>query len=463
MTTLVELADAVRSKRLGSHELVAESLRRIEALDGDLGAVVAVRADEALADARALDDLVAEGAEAGPLAGLPLLVKDMTDVQGMRTTFGSLVFASAPAATRDALVVARLRAAGAIVVGKTNLPEFAAEGYTSNLLFGTTRNPWNPDRTCGGSSGGSAVAMAAGMAAIATATDGGGSIRIPAAYCGLVGLKPTNGVIGRDPIPDWIDLSTDGPVSTHAEDLALLLDVLRGPAPGDPSAQETEPSPREPRIGRVCLIDRWTDYGPLPPETAASFEAATARFADVFDTEIPTITPTELFGAEKIDDDWFTICCAEHAHRFGREWYDAHVEELHPSAQSFLGYGFKITLPEYLEARRRRFAYVRALDDLLGDDGLVLSPVMTVDAFPAEGPDGGDGTGPEPYATAAQNITGHPALSLPAGSWAASGVPFGLQVTGPRFRDDLLLDLATRWQRASPWPLTAPGYSPFEV
>jgi Asp-tRNA(Asn)/Glu-tRNA(Gln) amidotransferase A subunit family amidase len=215
------------------------------------------------------------------------------------------------------------------------------------------------------------------------------------------------------------------------------------------------------RLGNVFMIERWTDYGPLPPETEGLFRAAVARFADVFDADITAITPRELFGDRTIDDDWFTLCCAEHAHHFGREWYERHVEELHPSAQSFLGYGFKITIEDYLAARRRRFAYVRALDDLLGADGLVLSPVMTVDAFPAEGPADGD-TGPEPYVTTAQNITGHPALSLPAGAYP-SGVPFGLQITGPRFRDGLLLDVAVRWQERSPWPLAAAGYTPFEV
>src|SRR5207247_1461578 len=143
-----------------ARELVAESLRRIDALDADLGAVVALGADEALEDADALDAAVADGAEARALAGVPLLVKDMTDVAGMRTTFGSRVFAETPAARSDALVVARLRSAGAIVVGKTNLPEFAVEGYTSNLLFGPTRNPWNRDGRCGASSAGSAVAIA---------------------------------------------------------------------------------------------------------------------------------------------------------------------------------------------------------------------------------------------------------------------------------------------------------------
>src|SRR5206468_2444590 len=169
MPTLRELAADVVARRTGAHELVSESLRRIEKLDPDLGAVVALRAEAALDEATGLDAMLASGGGAGPLAGLPLVVKDMTDVRGMRPTFGP------------------------------------------------TRNPWNPERTPGGSSGGSAVAIAAGMAAIATATDGGGSVRIPAAYCGLFGLKPTNGVIGRDPIPDWIDYSTDGPLALRAD------------------------------------------------------------------------------------------------------------------------------------------------------------------------------------------------------------------------------------------------------
>jgi Asp-tRNA(Asn)/Glu-tRNA(Gln) amidotransferase A subunit family amidase len=457
MTTLRALAAKVRSREIGAHELVARSFRRIETLDANLGGVVALRS-EALAEARMLDEQLAAGPQAGPLAGLPLLVKDMTDVAGMRTTFGSRIFEAAPAATTDAVVVARLRAAGAIVVGKTNLPEFAAEGFTSNDVFGTTRNPWNSERTCGGSSGGSAVALAAGMAAIATATDGGGSIRIPAAYCGLVGLKPTNGVIGRDPIPDWIDLSTDGPFSNSADDLEVLLDVLRGPTPGDPSTQQARPPDRDPSIGRVFAIERFTDFGPLPTEAAAPFAAASARFAEVFGRAIEPLTPAHLFGDRRIDDDWFTLCGVEHAHMFGRAWFDEHADVLTPSVQYFFEGGFACPMEEYQAARRRRFEYVRALDELLGDDGVLVSPVMATDACPAEGWQ--EDTGAEPYVCAAQNITGHPALSVPAGFYP-SGVPFGLQVTAPRFRDDLLLDIARRWEQAQPWPLTAPGYEPF--
>lgn len=460
MSTLRELAARVRAREVGAHELVAESLRRIEAHDPDIGAVVALRADEALDEARALDDLLAGGEQAGPLAGLPTLIKDITDVAGMRTTHGSLAFAGAAPAAHDARVTARLRAAGAIVVGKTNVPEFATEGYTSNLVFGTTRNPWNPERTTGGSSGGSAAALAAGLAAIATATDGGGSVRIPAAYCGLAGLKPTAGVIARDPIPDWIDYSTDGPFSTHAEDLRLLLDVLRGPADGDPTvlpAWVVPPAPIMP--GRVLAIERFSPFGPLTAEVAEPFERALARAAEVFGiAEVVRIEPRDLFPSGSIDEDWFAICPAEHAHAFGRDWVEAHAGELAPATREFLETGLAVPIEDYLAARRRRFDYVRALDAVLGEDGLLLSPVMTVDACAADG--GGVATGADWYCTAAQNVTGHPALSLPAGAHA-SGVPFGLQVTGPRFRDDLLLDVAMRWEAAEPWPLAAPGYEPF--
>ncbi len=466
MSTLRELAASVRDRRVGAAELAERSLKRIEERDGDLNAVVALRAEDALAEARALDDALARGEPAGPLAGLPTLVKDITDVAGMVTTWGSLTHASAAAATTDALVVARLRAAAAIVVGKTNVPEFAIEGFSSNRLFGTTRNPWHRERTTGGSSGGSAAALASGMTAIATATDGGGSIRIPSAYCGLVGLKPTNGVIARDPQPgrmdyttDWIDYSTDGPMSWHVDDLRLLLEVMRGPGPGDPSALPpwVGTPPPWPGPGRVVALDRWSAFGPLPAEVAAPFERALTRFAEVFAVDIERMAPEAVLTGS-IDDEWFTVCAAEQAHQLGRTWIEEHRDDLHHSSRDFLTFGLTVAIDAYVAARKRRFDHARALSDLLGSDGLVLSPVMAVDACPAEGIDGA--TGADWYCTQAQNVTGHPALSLPAGTHA-SGVPFGLQVTGPRFREDILLDVATSWEEAEPWPLTAPGYDLF--
>src|ERR687895_1833561 len=232
---LQELATAVRGRRVSAEELVRMSLERIERLNPPLNAVISVR-EQAVDEARRLDERIGSGDDPGPLAGIPLLVKDMEDVEGVPSTYGSLVFADAPAAVADGLIPRRLKAAGAIVVGKTNQPEFAFAGFTDNLLYGATRNPWNIEASPGGSSGGSAAAMAAGMAPLATATDGGGSIRIPAACCGLVGLKPTNGVIGREPVPDWIDLSTFGPLGQSVADVRLLLELEAGPVPGDPSA-----------------------------------------------------------------------------------------------------------------------------------------------------------------------------------------------------------------------------------
>jgi Asp-tRNA(Asn)/Glu-tRNA(Gln) amidotransferase A subunit family amidase len=457
MPTLRELAAEVVARRTSAHELVAESLRRIEKLDPDIGAVVALGAEEALDEARGLDATLAEGGKAGPLAGLPLLVKDMTDVAGMRTTHGSLVFADSEPATKDALVVARLRAAGAIVVGKTNMPEFAADGFTSNLVFGPTRNPWNLERTPGGSSGGSGAALAAGLAAIATATDGGGSIRIPAAYCGLFGLKPTNGVIGHDPIPDWIDYSTDGPLTARADDLRLLLDVLAGPTLGDPSFVSGHAG-GETAIGRVVAVEQWVLDASLPTETAPVFAAAVARFGTIFGVGPEQVPSRDLFETNP-EDDWITVVAFEHANRFGRAWVEQHRDEFSPSGGAFLVGGLEVSPEEYIAARRRRFDAVRVLDELLGEDGLLLTPVMASDAMPAEGPAEGM-TANELYVTTLQNITGNPAVSLPAGAFP-SGVPFGLQVTAPRGRDDRLLWIADRWEEAEGPPPSPAGYEPF--
>lgn len=461
---LAELSGRVASRQVSARELVEEALRRIEVLDPSLHAVVALR-EEARAEAAALDDALARGAAPGPLAGLPVLVKDVTDVAGMRTTFGSRLYAEAPAAGADGLVPARLRAAGAVVVGKTNTPEFAVEGYTANLLFGATANPWNLTATPGGSSGGSAAALAAGLVPIATAADGGGSVRIPAAWCGLVGLKPTNGVIGRDPIPDWIDFSTDGPIATSVADARLLLSVMTGPVNGDPNALP-RPLPSDgPPLRRVYAIGRWADWGPLPGPVAALFDRALARAEEVFGLTIEHVDATGLFGEGNLDEDWFTIAGPEHAYRLGRTTIESRGAEMHPSARAFFEGGLAVPFEAYLAARRRRFDYVRALDELLGDDGVICSPVMATTACPPDGfLPGADAPGMpiDAYCTQAQNMTGHPAVSVPAGR-TADGVPFGLQITGPRFRDHLVMDLAEAWERAEPWPLVADGYEPFDV
>lgn len=459
--TISRLAASVRAGGASATELVGRSLDRIGARDAALHAVVALRAEEALAEAAAAD---ARG-HTGTLAGLPLLVKDTEDVAGMRTTHGSAVHADAAPAAEDSLVVARLRAAGAIVVGKTNVPEFAFEGYTSNELFGATLNPWAPRWSPGGSSGGSAAALVAGLAPIATGTDGGGSIRIPAAFCGLAGLKPTNGLIGRSPMPSWMDLSTSGALATNVTDLALLLEVLKGPAAGDPNAHPAW----SPRMGvwprRALVAPRLGPTEELPPAINTSFETAVLAFAHASGLMPETADLGPLFALGNPDDDWFTICAVEELHAFGRERLDREADRLSPVFRTIMEMAAGIELDAYLDARRRRFAYVRAIDELLGRDAVLLSPTMCVEGFPADGRmPGADhaGTPAEAYNTQLANVTGHPALSIPAGV-SANGVPFGLQIMGPRFADDLVLTVGATWEASAPWPPAAPGYESFGV
>ena len=329
--TLSSLASAVRDGRATAVALTQASLERIERLNPGLNAVIKIR-EEGLDDARAVDSRIAAGEDVGPLAGLPLLVKDMEDVEGMSSTYGSIVFANADPATSDGLVPRRLRAAGAIVVGKTNQPEFAFAGYTSNSLYGTTTNPWGTGWSPGGSSGGSAAALASGMAAIATATDGGGSIRIPAAFCGLAGLKPTNGVVGREPIPDWIDLSTCGPFATSIEDLRLLLSIEAGPVPGDPSALPFPLQMEGEMPRRLFAVGRLADSLPLPSGVQQRFDEALVSVERDLGLAVERLESGSIFRTNSTGEDWFTLCAAEHLHHLGREVVEANMERFSPTS-----------------------------------------------------------------------------------------------------------------------------------
>jgi Asp-tRNA(Asn)/Glu-tRNA(Gln) amidotransferase A subunit family amidase len=458
------LAKAVARRRVTAREVVDEALLRIERSNEALNAVVAMRPDQAVEEADLLDRVIASGSWIGPLAGVPVLVKDMEDVAGMRTTFGSRLFMDSAPAEADSAIPARLRAAGAIIVGKSNLPEFATEGFTDNLVFGPTRNPWASAWSPGGSSGGSAAAVSAGMVPIATATDGGGSIRIPAAFCGLVGIKPTLGVVSREKAPDWIDLTTHGPLATSVEDLRRVLRVETGRYVGDPNATpfEWERQPSQKPL-RLFAVDRTSDLGPLPDEVAAKFNAAVDALAAVLGLSV-TWLEAGLFPDGDPDLDWFTLATAEHINSVGRPRVEAGLSDMHPAARAFMEVGLEVSIDAYLDARRRRFSYVKRLDDLLGVADLLLTPTvasagwyadgrLTLESEPGPLP-------PEVYSTAVQNVTGHPAISLPAGV-SANGVPFGLQITGPRFSDAGLLDVAELWERAHPWPPVAPGYADF--
>jgi Asp-tRNA(Asn)/Glu-tRNA(Gln) amidotransferase A subunit family amidase len=460
---LSELVDLVRRREVSARELVERSLVRVERHNPALNAVVALRAEEALLEADCLDTALARGLETGPLAGIPVLVKDMENVTGMRTTHGSLLRQDAAPACHDDVVPRRLRAAGAILVGKTNMPEFAFEGYTDNRLFGATRNPWAPDWTPGGSSGGSAAAMAAGMAPIATATDGGGSVRIPAAFCGLTGHKPTNGLIGRQPIPSWIDYSTSGPLGYSITDLRLQLSVEVGPVAGDPSALPTSAASTQEVPKRLLAAPRTVDWGPLPPALQTLFDTALERLEYNLGLPLELISPRQVTGAGNADLDWYTVVATEQAHELGRATIEANAEHFDPFFRRFIERGLETSIEDYLAARRRRFEYVHDLDELLGCDKVLVTPTMAIEGLLADGRAPGEkrpGSPVDACNTILANTTGHPALSVPAGR-SPNGVPFGLQFIGPRFRDDLVLNLGSFWEMSQPWVAVAPGYEAF--
>jgi len=461
---LAQLAQAVRERRLAAVELVNESIARIDRLNPSLNAVTAVWPEEALAEARALDERGAEG----PLAGLPLLVKDNTDVAGRVTNFGSRTMLERPAAGRSEITVERMVAAGAIVLGRTNIPEFAFQGWTDNDVFGPTRNPWGLEWSPGGSSGGSGAALAAGLVPLATGTDGGGSVRTPAAFCGLAGLKPTAGLIGRRPIPSWLEVSTQGPLAPGIDDAKLLLHVMRGPAQGDPSAAPSwQYGGGKPK--RVLATPRSRDVGPLPPEVDGPYRAALEaieRGLGLPIEEIPTssLFPTSGVTLDQSRDDWYVTVTIEELHFLGREWVEDHLQDFSEIFRSEMETAFRFTLADYLRARRRRFTYTADLDRLLGDDGILLCPTHGHEGWLADGtlPGTGRPAGADGYHTGEFNLSGHPALSVPAGT-CSNGLPFGLQIVGPRYRDDLVLEFGGAWEAVHPWSATAPGYEPFGV
>ena len=448
------ISAAVREKVVSASEVLEASLAALAA--SELNATSELDVDAAREGARQLD----ERGPSGALAGAPTLIKDLEDWRGHPTRKGSLALATVAPAAQNSVVTQRLLDSEAIVVGKSTLPEFAIEGYTASPLTGVTRNPWNLALSPGGSSGGSGSALAAGLVAIATETDGGGSVRIPASLCGLVGLKPTNGVIGRWPAPDWIDYSTDGILVTSADDLALLARVLLGPVAGDPTAAPQ--LPESPGAPTVLIAARCTSpFGPLEADVERQLRRAVEALGDLFGVVPTWMDPSEFFLDGDPDLDWFVTTSAEHVASLGREWVESHWDIFHVATQEFLERGLATTLDDYLAARRRRYLYVRRLDELLGETGLLLTPSVAASGWPADGstPSGEvHGLSPETLSTAVQNITGHPALSVPFGT-LENALPFGIQLTAPRYQDRWLIELAARIESVLPWPRCAPGFA----
>ena len=470
-STASEIAAAVIAKRITARAVIDDYLSRIDARESEIHAFNLVMAQEARAQADAIDADIAAGRQVGPLAGVPIAIKDNMCTHGVETTCSSKILEGWKP-PYDATVITRLRTAGAVIIGKTNMDEFAMGSSTENSAFGSTRNPCDVSRVPGGSSGGSAAAVAAGFSPVSLGSDTGGSIRQPAALCGVVGVKPTYGVVSRYGLVAYASsLDQIGPFATTVNDLRLLMSVIAGAANGDPigevglrphdylNFQNQTPT-------KIYAATRTSDFGDLPAELEQVFRGAVAELSGQLNQQVTWIEPGSLFGTADPDLDWFTTATAEHLVSLGRDWVVENFDLLHPASQEFFTQGMNADLDEYLEARRRRFEYVRVMDELLAGDAILLTPTVAEIGWFADGrlsPDSPAALSPpESYSTALQNITGHPAISLPL-PVMSSGLPGALQITAGRYREDLLLDMAQNWERTNPWQLNATGYNAFDA
>lgn len=446
-----ELVKAVRRKDVSPVEAVQASLRRID--DGKvLNAFMAVCVERALAEAKAAEQRIMSGEAVGPLHGIPFSVKDLTLTEGVRTTQGCAAYADVvPAA--DAVAVARARKAGAILIGKTTTPEFGHKPFTEGPFFGRTLNPWNHAYTCGGSSGGAAVAVAAGMGPLALGSDGGGSIRIPASCCGVVGLKATLGAIPNLQAPDLFGANSYvGPMGRTVDDVMLFNDVLAGPHRLDPYGQ-TPAGPvrrlRKTEQVRIALLMRCGNT--LDPEVEAAVSAAMVH-AEALGI---VVEPVELdFVA--LEEHFLVFLRSLLLTRLGAQ-IEQKPEHFDPTLVATVNAGRAYTATDLHEAQFARSKCFQAVQDVLGRYDIIASPTLSAPPLPVgldplgrveiAGRDSGTLRGAwYPY-TYPFNLTGHPALSMPCGL-SRHGLPLGLQLVAAWYQDQFLLDVANELEHA---------------
>ena len=445
-TVVAELA----AGRVSPLELVEAAIARIEAVDPLVNAVPTRCFERARAHARALmQGQSANAGERGWLGGLPIVVKDLADVEGVRTTYGSPIFAE-HVPQQTALHVRRLEANGAIVLGKSNTPEFGAGANTFNEVFGATRNPWNTDLTCGGSSGGAAVALATGMAWLADGSDLGGSLRTPAAFCSVVGLRPSLGRVASGPARcRFQTLSVQGPMARDVADLALMLDALTGTDLDDPLAMEppteafTTAVGKPPELGRVGFSADLGGLVPVDPEIARIAGQAASRLTDLGATVIENRAPD--FGPTR---EIFEILRAAHFAYNKAPLLDAERERLKPEVVWNIERGLALTADEIGWAERERGLIQARTAAFFREHDLLLCPAAIVPPFDVDLrylESLGDYRFPTYIdwvaITYAITLTGCPALSLPCG-FTQSGLPVGLQIVAPPKQEARLLAAA---------------------
>ena len=459
MTDTALLSATETRRRIGAGELTAvrsveAALDRVVTLNESINAVVTLSVT-ALEEARALDERLAAGEAPGLLHGLTVGIKDVTPVAGLRTTFGSPLYADHVPA-EDALVVRRLREAGAVILGKTNAPEFATGGNTFNEVFGVTRNPWDPTRSAGGSTGGGAAGLATGMIALAEGTDLGGSLRIPASFCGVVGLRPSAGLVPTYPSDFlWDSYQVTGPMARTAEDVALMLQAVAGPSALSPMRQPTRGRDfigavrAGPKEGlRVAYCADITGIGidrEVSATCSAAIEALASAGVEVEEVEL------DLSGARKpflaLRGLW--MIAQQHSRL-------EHLEAFGANLAGNVRAGLETSTVEIAAAESVRAGLWSTFHDLFQDFDHLLTPCMAVAPFPADQnyPQTVGGQEMETYIdwvapTFVLSMTGLPVASVPAGL-DPSGLPVGLQIVGRPEGEEEVLALAEQIQQLRP-------------
>lgn len=455
-----ELAELIRTKKISPVEIVDHLLKRISDLNTQLNAFLTIAEAEARSAAQDAEQAVMKGEELHPLHGIPVSIKDMHLTKGIRTTFGSLIFKDF-IPDEDEAAVERLRHSGAIILGKTNTPEFGQSGTTENRLGDDCRNPWNIERTSGGSSGGSAAAVAAGLGPLALGSDGAGSIRIPSGFCGLYGLKPT---FGRVPVFSSPMFVVIGPIARTVHDAALMLDVMAGYDRRDPNTIRENP----PRfvdtldVGVDGLMVAWSPdlgYAQVDPEVRSVAQSA----AYVFETlgcHVEEATPSsgEPFSI-------FSTIFPANAYAARGQFLHEHPEKLMPYVKnSYLGPGKKIMGHEYFLALKALAVFKRDMADFFERYDLLLTPSNAVPAFPVgqrpleiDGQEVDWDWGSFPF-TLPFNLTGQPAASVPCG-FSSDGLPIGLHIIGRVGDEATVLRASAAFEKAQPWAHKIPHLS----
>jgi amidase len=448
-TDAAQLVELFRRREASPIEALEACLERIDAVDGVLNAYVTVDRERARAAARR----AADAPVAGPLHGVPVGIKDLTETAGLRTTFGSRIHADFVPDV-DALVVERLRAAGAIILGKTNTPEFGAGANTFNDVFGETRNPWDPRLTCGGSSGGSAVALAAGMSPLCEGSDLGGSLRTPASFCGVIGFRTTPGLVPMWPGAPWESLAVVGPMSRTVRDCALMLSVIAGSDDRAPLSYEVDgaafpaaAAAPDVRGRRVAFTPDLDGLLPVDPEIAAICEAA-AHTLERLGARVEHAAPDVSGLREIVRATRGLSMVVGHEHDL-RD----HGDLLQAGLRGNIEQGLALTPRAIADGIRKRDELTERMRLFMADRDYLCLPVSPIPPFPVEQrwPAEVNGRPMETYIewlslSYAITVTGLPVLALPVG-FTAAGLPVGMQIVGRRRREVDVLQAAAALER----------------